>query len=34
MDIELTYSFSVDDFLEMVDSVGWKTYSRNKWKEL
>ena len=32
MNIELDYSFSVDDFLEMVESVGWKTYSRKQVK--
>lgn len=28
MDVELDYSISVDEFLEMVESVGWKTYSK------
>lgn len=27
MNIKLYYSISVDEFLEMVESVGWKTYS-------
>lgn len=27
MNIELDYSFSINEFLEMVESVGWKTYS-------
>lgn len=30
MDIQLNYSISIDEFLEMVESVGWKTYS--KWQ--
>ena len=32
MNIELDYFFSVDDFLEMVECVGWKTYSRKQVK--
>lgn len=28
MDLKLSYSFSSDEFLEMVESVGWKTYSK------
>lgn len=28
MDIQLSYSFSSDEFLEMIESVGWKTYSK------
>ena len=28
MDIKLDYYISVDEFLEMVESVGWKTYSK------
>ena len=28
MNIELDYSFSINEFLEMVKSVGWKTYSK------
>ena len=27
MNIQLDYSFSINEFLEMVESVGWKTYS-------
>lgn len=27
MYIQLDYSFSINEFLEMVESVGWKTYS-------
>ena len=30
MNIQLDYSFSVNEFLEMVESVGWKTYSREQ----
>ena len=28
MDLKLSYSFSFDEFLEMIESVGWKTYSK------
>ena len=28
MNIHLDYSFSINEFLEMVESVGWKTYSK------
>lgn len=28
MNIHLDYSFSTNEFLEMVKSVGWKTYSK------
>ena len=28
MDIKLEYSITEDEFLEMVESVGWKTYSK------
>ena len=28
MDVKLDYSITVDEFLEMVESVGWKTYKR------
>ena len=28
MNIQLDYSFSINEFLEMVESVGWKTYSK------
>lgn len=27
MDIKLEYSITEDEFLEMVESVNWKTYS-------
>lgn len=27
MDVKLDYSITVDEFLEMVESVGWKTYT-------
>ena len=27
MNLQLDYSFSINEFLEMVESVGWKTYS-------
>ena len=27
MNIQLDYSFSIDEFLEMIEFVGWKTYS-------
>ena len=30
MNIKLDYSISSDEFLEMVESVGWKTYSREQ----
>ena len=30
MNIQIDYSFSIDDFLEIVESVGWKTYSREQ----
>ena len=30
MNIKLYYSISVDEFLEMVKSVGWKTYSNSQ----
>ena len=30
MNIQLDYSISVNEFLEMVESVGWKTYSREQ----
>ena len=30
MDIKLEYSISSDEFLEMVESVGWKTYSHEQ----
>ena len=30
MDIKLDYSITIDEFLEMVESVGWKTYSKEQ----
>lgn len=30
MDIKLEYSINENEFLEMVESVGWKTYSREQ----
>ena len=30
MEIKLDYSISIDEFLEMVESVGWKTYSKEQ----
>lgn len=30
MDIKLEYSISTDEFLEVVESVGWKTYSKEQ----
>lgn len=30
MDVKLEYSISSDEFLEMVESVGWKTYSHEQ----
>ena len=30
MDIKLDYSINIDEFLEMVESVGWKTYSKEQ----
>jgi len=30
MDIKLDYSITTDEFLEMVKSVGWKTYSKEQ----
>ena len=30
MKIQLAHSISIDEFLEMVESVGWKTYSREQ----
>ena len=30
MNIQIDYSFFIDEFLEMVKSVGWKTYSREQ----
>lgn len=28
MNIQLDYSFSINEFLEMLKAVGWKTYSK------
>lgn len=30
MNIELDYSITIDEFLEMVESVGWKTYTKEQ----
>ena len=30
MDLKLEYSFTSEEFLEMVESVGWKTYSKEQ----
>ena len=30
MDIKLDYNITSDEFLEMVESVGWKTYSKKQ----
>lgn len=30
MEIKLDYSITIDEFLEMVESVGWKTYSKEQ----
>lgn len=30
MDVKLDYSITVDEFLEMVKSVGWKTYTEEQ----
>lgn len=30
MDVKLDYSITVDEFLEMVESVGWKTYTKEQ----
>lgn len=30
MDVELDYSITVDEFSEMIESVGWKTYTREQ----
>ena len=30
MNIQIDYSFSIDEFLEMVKSIGWKTYSKKQ----
>ncbi len=33
MEIKLDYSLTVDEFLEVVESVGWKTYSKQQVKK-
>ncbi len=30
MNIELDYNITSDEFLEMIESVGWKTYSKEQ----
>ena len=30
MDIKLDYSFTADEFLEMINSVGWKSYNKEQ----
>ena len=30
MDIKLDYSFTADEFLEMINSVGWKSYNKDQ----
>lgn len=30
MDVKIEYTISVDEFLEMIESVGWNTYSREQ----
>ncbi len=30
MNIEFDYSINIDEFLEMVESVGWKTYTKEQ----
>ena len=30
MNIKLEYQISIEDFLEMVESIGWKTYSKEQ----
>ena len=30
MEVKLDYSITVDEFLEMVESVGWKSYTREQ----
>ena len=32
MEVKLEYSITVDEFLEMVESVGWKTYTKSQIK--
>lgn len=33
MEIKLDYSLTIDEFLEVVESVGWKTYSKQQVKK-
>lgn len=33
MDVKLDYNITIDEFLEMVESVGWKTYSKEQVKK-
>ena len=33
MDIKLQYSITTDEFLEVVESIGWKTYSKEQVKK-
>lgn len=30
MNIKLDYSISVEEFLEVIEAVGWKTYSKEQ----
>ncbi len=30
MNIELEYNITINDFLEMLESVGWKTYTESQ----
>lgn len=34
MNIKLEHSISTEEFLEMIKSVGWKTYSKEQVKKL
>lgn len=33
MDVKLDYIITIDEFLEMVESVGWKTYTKEQVKK-
>lgn len=33
MDVKLDYIITIDEFLEMVESVGWKTYTKEQIKK-
>lgn len=33
MEIKLDYSLTVDEFIEVIKSVGWKTYSKQQVKK-